>query len=654
MTATVDSSTRFVLPADAPYLKNLAALWANNPALARAIENQRNDSSGRRLEVSAARSGKPTLTVHTAVGRAITLHSKYDPAAEAQKLVEQAKIDNCVAFYLLGLGLGYPLRALFERASAESILYVFEPDVELIRTAFEQIDFSDIISSGRLHFFTKADKAEVFNKLTPQAAMCSMGFEGVTHAPSLELHPEFFREVQVWIAEFAAFARTSLNTLVINGRRTAENVTGNLAAYVGTPSVDDLKDRYKDKPAIIVSAGPSLRKNKHLLQQADGRAVFIAVQTILQPLIEMGIEPQFVTSLDYHDISTRYYDKLPANLRTHLVAEPKASPKIFDLFPGPLTVLGNDFADKLLREFSRELNKGRLRSGATVAHLAFYLAQHLGCDPIIFVGQDLGFSDGLAYAPGTNIDDVWRPELSRFCTMEMKQWEFIARDRPILRKIPDFEDKPMYTEERLYTYLQQFERDFGQSEARIIDATEGGAKKRGATAMKLADAIEEYCRQPLPAADQRELCQREHPLRAAQCVVSLTARHDEARQIESISEETLPLLEEIRDYLEDQARVNRVIAQIDTLRARIDQFGATYDLVTQLTQKTELQRFQRDRRIAAAKLSGMDLQREQITRDIENVRAVAEAAREFQKLMAGAMEKLRADDEPEAAKKEAA
>jgi len=58
-------------------------------------------------------------------------------------------------------------------------------------------------------------------------------------------------------------------------------------------------------------------------------------------------------------------------------------------------------------------------------------------------------------------------------------WEQIARDRYILRRIPDQQGKPMYTEERLFLYLQQFERDFARSAARIIDATEGGALKRG-------------------------------------------------------------------------------------------------------------------------------------------------------------------------------
>jgi hypothetical protein len=649
MTASLDPSTRYVLPEDAPYLANLAALWTHAPALARAVEGVEECD----LKVEPARSGAPTVSAQTADGRVVSLHSKYDPVGEARKLIDQVKTDGCVAFYVLGLGLGYALEELFDRASDESLIFVFEPDLRMVRAALEQRDLSRVIASGRLHLFTELDKADLFTRLTPHAAMCSMGFEAVTHGPSLALHPEFFSEVQTWIAEYAAFARTSLNTLVINGRRTAENVSRNLGRYVETPSVDALKDAYKGRPAIIVSAGPSLRKNKHHLKDAEGKAVFIAVQTILQPLLEMGIEPQFVTSLDYHDLSTRYYEKLPRNLRTHLVAEPKASPKIFDVYPGPVTLLGNDFADRLLREVVHPprdggpaLTKGRLPSGATVAHLAYYLAEHLGCDPIVFVGQDLGFSDGLAYAPGTNIDEVWRPELGRFCTVEMKQWEFVARDRQILRRIPDHEGKPMYTEERLFTYLQQFERDFLKTRTKIIDATEGGARKRGAAAMKLADAIRDFCKEPLGERAPDDGRPGQQWVRAGNCVGSLQARREEARQIELIGRDTLPLLEEIRDHVDDQSRVNRAIAQIDTLRARVDAFGPTYDLVLQLTQKSELRRFQSDRRIQAAKLSGLELQRKQIERDIENVRAIAEAAGEFGRLMDEVIQKLKAFTDP--------
>ncbi|MDQ3440601.1 MAG: DUF115 domain-containing protein [Planctomycetota bacterium] len=639
MTARTDPSRDHVLPADAPLVRNLAALWATDPRLAREIEALTDGP----YAIERSRSGAPTVVIESA-GREVYLHSRHEPLDEANRLVAHSDFDERVAFFVHGLGLGYHVEAVFDSASDEAVICVVEPDLRMLRTALEARDLSRLIESRRVLLLTKVDKSEVFVRLAQQMAMFSLGYETIEHGPSVRLRPEDHAQFREWMEEFTAYSRTSINTLVLNGRRTAENIARNIGWYAATPGMARLKDKHKGTPAIIVSAGPSLRKNKHLIKDAAGKAVIVAVQTTLQPLLELGVEPNYVTSLDYHEICTRFFEKLPPTLRTELVAEPKATTAIFGMNPGPISLLGNDFAESLVREM--KLNKAKLPSGATVAHLAYYLAEHLGCDPIIFVGQDLGFSDGLCYAPGTSYDEVWRPELSRFHTVEMKQWETVVGDRKILRRIPDHQGRPMYTEERLFTYLQQFERDFLRTKTRIIDATEGGARKRGTTTMPLASAIQSFCDKeqcpPFECVSNKEQCPpfstvEDHPgLRwdlLGECIACLERRHDEAAEVESISRDTMVLLEEVRDYLSEQGRVNRLIAQIDVLRARMNTFGRTYDLIMQLSQLTELARFHADRKITASRIEGAERQRRQLMRDIQNVRGVSDAAREFQLLM---------------------
>ena len=631
-----DASRRHVLPAGAVLSRNLAALWALDAGLAARVEALHPREP---YPAQPSKAGPPTVAVRLADGRSLSLHSRYDPVAEAERLVRGIDVADRVVFHVFGFGLGYHVEALRARASGEAIVCVYEPDLLMLRTALECRDLTGLLESRRVTFFTTPDKADLFTRLTPHAALATLGTVALDHPPSRQLHPEFHRQFQQWVGEFASYGRTSVNTLVLNGRCTAENVARNLGWYVASPSLSRLRDRHKGRPAIVVSAGPSLRKNKHLLKGASERAVIVAVQTTLQPLLEMGVEPHFVTSLDYHEICTRFFEQLPPTLRTELVAEPKATSAIFSMYPGPVSILGNEYADGLLSDM--KLEKERLPSGATVAHLAYYLAEHLGCDPIVFVGQDLGFSDGLCYAPGTSYEDVWRPELSRFCSVEMKQWEQIVRERFILRRIPDVEGRPMYTEERLFTYLQQFERDFAGSKARIIDATEGGAAKRGATPMKLADVLEQYCREPLaePFAPHPGMRWDLVP----GCVGSLRRRLDEAAEVERVSRETLPLLAEIRDHVDDQARVNRAIVRIDALRSRMNGLGACYDLITQLTQSTELKRFEADRRISGSKLGPAEKQRRQVGRDIANVTGVADAAAEFQVMMRSVIARIESD-----------
>lgn len=72
----------------------------------------------------------------------------------------------------------------------------------------------------------------------------------------------------------------------------------------------------------------------------------------------------------------------------------------------------------------------------------------------------------------------------------------------------------------------------------------------------------------------------------------------------------------------------------------MDDFGRTYDQVMQFSQQSELRRFERDRLLAAVRLEGMDRQKWQVERDIENVRAVIAAAEAFCLAMAETAQEL--------------
>jgi hypothetical protein len=89
---------------------------------------------------------------------------------------------------------------------------------------------------------------------------------------------------------------------------------------------------------VIVSAGPSLERNLHLLAEPGvrERVVIVAAQTMLKPLLRKGIKPHFVCALDYHELSKRFYEGLTAEdvEGVTLVVEPKANPAILDSFPG--------------------------------------------------------------------------------------------------------------------------------------------------------------------------------------------------------------------------------------------------------------------------------------------------------------------------------
>ena len=399
---------------------------------------------------------------------------------------------------------------------------------------------------------------------------------------------------------------------------------------------------------ICVAAGPSLVKNVDLLRDPAYRArvVVIAVQTALEPLLDRGIEPDFVTAIDYSRICKRFYEALPPLPRTTLVIDPKAHPVIFDAYPGPVRMVGNDFNDELLGELRRPVN--RVKAAATVAHLSLYLAEFLGCDPIAFIGQDLGFSNGLYYAPGTAVHRVWSSEINRFNTMEMMEWTRVVRMRGHLRRAEDIDGQPCFTDEQMATYLKQFERDFADAERRgvtILDCTEGGLPKEHTARQTLREALDDHAPASTPplqlpgvpepgvAAWDAERVER---LQAV-----LRARTAEVQTLRKLTRDTRSLVEKMTRHQRDSTKMARLFKRLKANQHRVQtELKTTFSLVNQINCIGAFRRHKADRAIQLAGAEVFERQRAQMDRDAENLDLLVEACDETLDLLREASERL--------------
>ncbi len=619
------------------FCKNMSALWALDPELAARIDQVPDEH---RLPVQPTRSGDWTVAIPIANGANVHLHSRYDPKAEAHKLAAGVEIDGKYCFVVSGFGLGYHVRALYERLHGDFVLIVVEPSLELLSTALARVDLADVIASRRLVILTDADKARLHTRLTPYNALMMLGIQIVTHPASDRVAGAVHAEIRKAITDFVAYTRTTMVTLVQNAQITCRNIASNLPAYLSTPPIDVLKDRFAGCPGIVVAAGPSLRKNIGLLHQAKGRAVLAAVQTMLQPLLARGIVPDFVTSLDFHEMSRRFFQGIDDCQGVHLVAEPKCTWHVIDEYRGPVSLLHSSFAAMLIG--NTLAGRDGLPPGATVAHLAFYLVRYLGCDPIIFVGQDLGYTGQVFYIPGVEVHKAWTGEINRFNTMENREWERIVRNRSIQRKIQDVHGRPLYTDELLFTYLEQFEKDFIGTSARIIDATEGGARMRGTEVMPLTEALARHCARPIPA---ERFADRQAPLtrdasRLPAGRQEIARRLDEVRAIERICDEFLEVLAELEKLTNDPQRFNRRLARVDELRLQVQQYDLAYRIINAASQLAELQRFTADRKLAAEEAGGVERARRQLERDQHFVRGMKQGAADTAKILTDTLERF--------------
>jgi len=605
--------------------KNLRALEKRNPALA---ERLAEDVPGPTIEVLPTKDGVHTARVVGEDGKGRLLHSRHAPVEEARTTIDRFDPDNCDCFIVYGFGFGYHVLELFRRSKDVSIIFIVEKEPAIIRKAMEVVDLADVLASRRVFLSVPENKTALFDVLKPFVLQVSAGTQVVDHQPSLALFASFYREAMKWVADFFTYGRRAMVAIFALNIATTDNMMYNLPYYLFSPGLGSLKDRYKGFPAIIVSAGPSLHKNIELLAEAKGRALIITVPTVYKTLLGRGIRPDLVCVVDYHPVSKTYFDGIAPEDGVPLVASAEASWLVLDSHKGDKFLAANRTLAALLTEL--DLAKTAIRSAATVAHLAFYLAELVGADPVILVGQDLAHPDGITHMPGTATHDGWQAELNRFNSLEMKEWEEIARRRDILTALTDVHGNTVYTDDQMFNYLQQFESDFLAAQPRtVIDATEGGARKRHTKPMPLREAIDRYCTRPIPALNPEQLLSVEAlpPEEGPRALALLAERKDETRTVMGLFRKTLGFLTETQRKLDDPVAANRLIRKIHANRDRLHrEHERIFGLVVRVNQSNEMLKLRRDKEILAVDASGIEKQRMQLERDIEYVRSLLKGA----------------------------
>ena len=337
--------------------------------------------------------------------RWVRLHSDQDPVAEAEALASKvlgAATPSIVIF--VGVGLGYVVDAI-ERLSPSTRVLVVEPLAETAAAMLERRDWRERIASGLLCMLVGPDFAG--------ASEAWRFVDDVEHPPLL-VASVFQRELPAETAK----AREVAVQAVFGARANAEarrrfaprylcNTLRNAAAISRSADIDVLRGALSGVPAVLVAAGPSLDRQIETLRRVGTRAVIIAVDTAVRPLLDAGIYPDLAVALDPSVANARHLKDLTDPRRPFLVAEGSMDPEALAPFDGRLFVfeVSGHHPWPWLRSIG--IDRGRLRAWGSVLTAAFDLALEAGCDPIVFAGADLAYSAGRPYARGTTFENDW-------------------------------------------------------------------------------------------------------------------------------------------------------------------------------------------------------------------------------------------------------
>lgn len=434
------------------------------------------------FEISRAKDGNDTLAYTSEIKRCF-LHSSYYPDKEAREWANAIEINDESILIIYGVGLGYHVNYLLSRLSSNNRLILVEPSNEIFQFALNNGYYNMFKNRENICFIVGEESEEKLNIIL-QAYIPWDNFENVVYK-EFKQYPIVFRE---YYEKFNKCLLETINSMRIN-RNTAlyfaeqwqSNFMENLEFVFRSVPVKSFFDVFKDIPAVIVSAGPSLDKNIDQLKEAKGKCVIICVGTALKALLKKNIEPDFVVSIDGGKKNFEHFDG--HKVKSPLVYDLTLYPKILKEYEGTLIIaeIASEYTQLLSDKLS--LDFGKLSAGPSVANLSLDFAYMLGCNPIIFIGQDLAYLDNRTHASGT--------------TYEKDRIKENSDGKEYICVEGNFEEKVL-TDRVLLSFKTWFENYiYGHPDRTYINATEGGALIKGTKIMGFKEVIELYMKKEI-------------------------------------------------------------------------------------------------------------------------------------------------------------
>lgn len=329
-----------------------------------------------------------------------------DPVTEAEQWLAPVRLDDTQVLFVIGFGDGHVLDALDRRGWSGQVI-ALEPEASAAAESLNRQPVRAWQVAGRLVVlagpeYTGLDKALAKLPLTTEKPVMA-GNPAIARA-----HREACVHAARTVSRAWFGARANDEAKRKNAGRYLENTLRNAEAICREGDAAALKALFTGVPALVVGAGPSLDRNLADIVRYCDRVVIIAADTSLRPLLAADVEPDLVVATDPTETNARHLNDLPACVRTHLVAEGSVDPESLPPFEGRTFFfrIADHHPWPWLRQAGHD--RAHLRAWGSVLTTAFDLALTMGCEPIVFAGADLAFTDGRPYARGTTYEEVWR------------------------------------------------------------------------------------------------------------------------------------------------------------------------------------------------------------------------------------------------------
>ena len=417
------------------------------------------ESTGASMWIEPTNAGANTLACRDEKG-VYYFHSNNNPYYEAWQLANWYYRPEKRDYMVYGLGLGYHVEALADLDESISVC-VYEQDLQVLCRFMQSHKQDKILENSNIKIVYDPELRQFAEDMSEETVI-------VIHHPSLRhIKDKKIRERMEHIFIRDSGIRNQHNLMVSNFRENVLNCNHN---------VDELKDRFQGKKAVIVAAGPSLDKNIEVLKQKTEDVLIISTGTVFHKLMELGIAVDFAIVSDAQPaIRNQFYRDFDKTVP--LLVLSTASKCVAAEYAGEKYIIYQKDYD-LAEQTANEKHYNCYQTGGSVSTTALDVCLRLGCRMVAYIGLDLAYTGERGHADGTTgVEEIDTSGMRIVPGYELVQ----ARGGYEIR------EQKVASSHLFDMYRQWIEKRVETSMTPVFDATEGGSIIKGMKIISICD-----------------------------------------------------------------------------------------------------------------------------------------------------------------------
>lgn len=316
----------------------------------------------------------------------IHLSSGYDQISEA-RLQSSLVPEGSLFAWVYGFGVGQVPRILLQRHEMRRlVVMIMNPAVAI--QSFRYFDHSDWLSDPRVELALGEDEEDIYYPFAAVPSCLQLVSTGASRIRDL-----------VFLELSTPYSQRRYRDLDVDMNK---RIMENLDLIKSDGDVTELFESAQGKRVLIAAAGPSLASHYEWFLTQGREFILISVDAALKPLVEAGILPDIVVTMDP---SREGVYPLFSNVSLSVLSDrtlvyfPLVHKDVLNLWQGRR--LTSYTTSTIYGRVRKKYPRGTLYSSGSVLHPSVDLAVKMGATTIVLFGADFSFPEGNSHVKGS-------------------------------------------------------------------------------------------------------------------------------------------------------------------------------------------------------------------------------------------------------------